>query len=304
MVRPALTVTLLPVIACVAPLPSRAPDEDPGADVLASDVGWAAVNVVVDSTSAYWANPGTGSVMKVPLRGGAPVALVPRQPGPRWVGVDSQSVYWSNDGGHLMKAGIDGRAPPTTLASGPAEIEQFVVARDGVYWTTSAGAVMKVSLEGGPPVLLATQKRAFAIAVDSQNVYWTMPYDGGVMRVRTSGGEPVALSWSQDKPWSIAVDATTLYWVNYDTASLMKLDLAGGEPQPLLVDRGYPRSLAVDVAGLYWTNSAGQVSSWQPATGTRLLAAAGSGPAIGIALDATSVYWIGAGAEAILRAAK
>ena len=78
-------------------------------------------DIAVDSTSAYWTDTASGTVMKVPLDGGTPVTLASNQDGPGDIAVDAVSVYWTNgNGGTVMKVPLGG-GTPTTLVSGTDE---------------------------------------------------------------------------------------------------------------------------------------------------------------------------------------
>ena len=59
--------------------------------------------------------------MKLPLAGGAPVALATGLDDPNGIAVDGTSVYWTNLGGTVMKLPLAGGAPVTLAAaqSGP-----------------------------------------------------------------------------------------------------------------------------------------------------------------------------------------
>jgi hypothetical protein len=64
------------------------------------------VNYVKSSPlpSVYWTNYGDGTVVKVPLGGGAPIVLASGQDSPASIAVDATSVTWVNeDGGNVMR---------------------------------------------------------------------------------------------------------------------------------------------------------------------------------------------------------
>jgi hypothetical protein len=143
--------------------------------------------VAVDATSVYWTNSSTsyngndGTVMKVPIGGGAPTTLAAGQSNPWRIAVDATSVYWTSTGaGTVMKVPIGGGAP-TTLAAGQSYPSGIAVDATSVYWT-AAGTVMKVPLGGGAPSTLASGQSPYSIAVDATSVYWTNPSGGTVMK--------------------------------------------------------------------------------------------------------------------------
>jgi hypothetical protein len=75
-----------------------------GASVTGSDNGIPAL--AVDSTTVYWLNavPSTGSVVAVPIGGGAPQTIAVNQNMPQSIAVDSSCVYWTNiNAGQVMK---------------------------------------------------------------------------------------------------------------------------------------------------------------------------------------------------------
>jgi hypothetical protein len=152
--------------------------------------------ILLDATNVYWADLGDagpmgGSLMKAPLRGGTPTALVSGI-APTDIAVDATSIYWSD---------------------------------------SAQRAVMTVPLAGGAPTMLVSWSSSFvgAIAVDDTSVYWTAYMDGTVMKAPLGGGAPTTLVAGQASPAYIAVDDTSVYWSNAGTlngttsATVMKL---------------------------------------------------------------------------------
>jgi hypothetical protein len=59
--------------------------------------------IAVDTASVYWTDDYRGTVMKVPLSGGAPTTLASGQGAPYGIAVDATSVYWTTNTGNVMK---------------------------------------------------------------------------------------------------------------------------------------------------------------------------------------------------------
>lgn len=181
-----------------------------------------AMGIAVDAESVYWTSADEGTVMKVPIAGGAPVALATGQDSPLGIAVDATHVYWVNEGGTVMKVPVAG-GPPSAIADGQLKPKDIAVDATSVYWTNDGGTVMKAPLEGGSPVALAEgQRNPRKLAIDAESVYWTND-DGTVKKVPIGGGAPETLATGQDHPLGITVDATSVYWTNSAAGTVMKL---------------------------------------------------------------------------------
>jgi hypothetical protein len=160
-------------------------------------------SIALDKTSAYALSPDTGSVLKVPLAGGAPVVFATGFTTATHVVADAQNLYVLDLGpfqsgafaaGRIVKVPLDGTAP-VDLASGLANLGQIVVGGGEVYVTsefhasptTADGSVIAVPVAGGAPLTIASgQSYPEGIAVDATYVYWANyglgPSDGGVRK--------------------------------------------------------------------------------------------------------------------------
>ena len=178
---------------------------------------------------------------------------------------------------------------------------------------------------------LTSTDKAYALAVDNTSVYWSTIKDN-IMKVSISGGSPVTLASGQSTPEDLVVDATSVYWVNYNGATVMKVPLAGGATTAIATGQSYAGGLAVDANSVYWANgnvmkvplngglttpvtSGTPINSWDlvvdstyvywtspssvmrvPVNGGALSTlASGLLDPQGLAVDATSIYWVNHG---------
>jgi hypothetical protein len=275
--------------------------------------------LAADDTSIYWTVPMTiegwgkanipGSIMKMPIAGGAPTTLFTGAQLPGGLALDSTSVYWTDTfAGTVMKVAKScGEA--VTLASGlgghmPGEL---VVDTKSIYWADTAGlpgavAVNKVSVAGGPVVNLApfqpNSQEAMAIAIDAANVYWTNFLNdgsGSITSVPLGGGAVTTLvSLVKSWPTGLAVDATGIYFPTFDGTSgaIMTAPLNGGTPTTLASAQNEILGFAVDTANVYWATyaQAGAVMRMPVGGGMPTVLASTSWPS-SLVVDSTSVYW-------------
>jgi hypothetical protein len=106
-------------------------------------------HVVVDAANLYWTNGRDGTVMKMPVDGGVPIALASgRTNVDQMIALDADSVYWTEgQGSTLVKVALRG-GTPTTLATGQSirTLSNLVIDSTSVYWIDeSQAAVMKLT---------------------------------------------------------------------------------------------------------------------------------------------------------------
>jgi hypothetical protein len=266
--------------------------------------------IAVDTTSVYWTNngqkTGRGSIAKMPIGGGKPGTLATGPQGEQGLAVDSASVYWANgNNGTVMKVPLDG-GKDETVASGQGVPARVAVSPTHVYWVNAAsGTVVGMPLDGGTSVTLASgQDQPFGIALSAASAYWTDQLAGTVMSTPLAsppdGGALITLASGQggtdlasEGPTAIAVGDTSAYWVTgYSVASV---PLLGGTPTTLFsVTEGGPYlGIAVDATSVYWTSFSGA------AGGAVLKVPRAGGAAVTIAPKQTNPWGIAVDATSV-----
>lgn len=229
------------------------------------------------SGSLYWTNRGgpvgTGSIVSLPLDGGAIATLAAGQDAPGAIAIDDSGVYVVVGGSSLGDGGVStvavlsipqtGGTPATVVSGlgspGPVAVHNGVVAFVSSAASDAGGTVSQISTvptDGGAPTVLATSShRVASIALDGTNVYWvdssttgsdTVAADGRIQSVPLVGGSAAILADNQAAPGKMVLLGSTLYWAAGGTSAdvllsgnggLYSLPVTGGTPVGLVTNR-------------------------------------------------------------------
>lgn len=279
--------------------------------------------IAVDQENVYYGVD--GAIMKVPIQGGVPVALVRLTFPAIAIAVHGGNVFWVDhddssmiNGGSVHKVDIAGGVP-VLLASDDSQPNAIAVDDESVYWLDQ-GAVMKVpAAGGGTPTMLAPASYPAEIAVGGANVYWTeflgensapSAEDGRLMRVPINGGAAVVLASDQAHPVGVAVDSANVYWTTLGSTTgiffapqgnggMSKIPIAGDTPVvPLLGGDGSftgsaPGRIAINAEYVFWADApSGRVNKIPIAGGAPETVSDGQGSPRELAVDMKQVYFI------------
>ena len=224
--------------------------------------------------------------------------------------VDANNIYWSefSSSGSIKKLNkLNGTV--TTLASALNFPYGIAIDASNVYWAENnnpnlgffGAKISKVAISGGVKTLLASHPanligclncpaRAYSVAVDAANVYWTEIDQGGVWKVGINGGTLTTLSTVAypGAPAGIMVDSTSVYWI--EDAAIKKTPTGGGTVTTIATTTGVPVDIAIDSTSIYWTE--GTTIKKVGLNGGVVTVLASSVEASSIAVDAANVYWI------------
>jgi len=192
--------------------------------------------------------------------------------------VDEKDAFFSDGFGYVWRAPKDG--------SGAASM----------VWDAKNGHAMSLVLHGGDVL--------FALTPPWSPNGKSKPM---IVRVPKTGGAHVTLSVETEDPLYLVRDDTNLYFALFDGTSVRRIPLAGGASVAVRTPGIKSGSLAVDPSGgsLYVSDYArGTVSKISKATNAETVLASGMPKPVGIAIDATHVYFPCEGDGSVRRVAK
>ncbi len=272
----------------------------------------------------------TGVVKSAPLAGGAATTLASGLSHPFGIAVNATNVFWAEQnststgrgavrtvliGGTCVGAvGIAGTTC-TTLNTTPLNNPQYIALdATNVYFTElgtfdtvsgmrlSDGTINKVPLAGGAVTQLATGLNGpQTIAVDATNIYWAENANavagaGFVKKALLANSSIAALVSQLSGSQNITLDSTDVYyWSAY--GALSKVAIGGGNAVEVTSGMSGTQPLAIDTANVYWTENTngGTVKKLNKSTRNVSIIVGLDCTwctALGIAQDATYVYWM------------
>ncbi len=267
-----------------------------------------AAGLALGAGSAYLGlnSAGQGSVLEVPLDGGAPLTLASGSWSVQGLGADASGVYFAaaspGGSGAIMWSALDGSGS-TQLVTGLADPSELAVGPNDLFWvdTSSTGQVVQQSSQvGGTPTTLysTASSNIRAVAADYSGVYWAESgTQGGVWFVPIGTSTPQQLNSTATSAWALALDSQHLYWLDNDDAMLLQGPRSPGLPKTIAMGQPLvtPESMASDGASLYWSVGDAQSGSLMKTDPGSLVApvqlAHGAWHVVAMALDANSIYF-------------
>jgi hypothetical protein len=179
--------------------------------------------LAVDDTHVYWSSF-VGNAIKRILKGGGAIEVVSAASDPRTLAVDSADVFWANQGtGKVLKAPKQGGGPITELNDSTlAVIDDVKLDGDYVYWGSGAPYTnllrARKDSSGSPEDVIGWG--GSVIAFDQDYVYAGGTDGAGVYRRRKDLSEPTYTATYGDggnsAPTALAVAGIFTYSYAYD----------------------------------------------------------------------------------------
>lgn len=203
-----------------------------------------------------------------------PTVIATGQTAPLSVVVDDHAAYWVNaigfgeEPGNIMAAPKAGGGPVQLFEEQVPDIGFLMVDATRLYWGMGAaepgvGGIQAKPKAGGAPVDIVTGLRVFAAALSDRDIFFASPDDGGkLLRVRKTGGSITTLA-SQVGPGldNVPMIALTNHKVFFTQASFEEecdgmvrfVPRTGGSLTTVATGICNLIGLAADATAVYWS---------------------------------------------------
>jgi hypothetical protein len=251
--------------------------------------------LVLDDANVYFTTCNSSArvaqVFRVPLAGGAPVAIAGGSTCAADLARYDDALYVAGLQGNDVWRVPAGGGAAALVASAMGPLAGIAADATSLYATTAAG-VLKSPLDGGVFTTLATipgQRDATRPVLDEQNVYFADPVLGAVYRVSKDGGDVTTLASGLGGVEALALAGTALYVAAGYV--VVKIPASGGPPVTLGTAAGAEvLALTVDDSGVYFTSS-GVVWTLPLAGGTPVALVTDDGDLDAIATNDAALFW-------------